>query len=318
VTVEPKIGRWGYDSPWILWPLALVLAVLLFIGGLGNHAPRSLTAAWDLGHVVAFSLWSYLLLLQKPFREASCRRQWGLVLSFCLIFGGLTEGIQWSSGGDASVGDLFRDLVGGVVTLAWFAPTVNESTERPRQGTKYLAWMLLVVAGFPLAAALADEAIARHQFPVLSDFETPFEINRWEGGARISADRSISHSGKASLRAELDTSLYSGVSLKHFPGDWRGYRFLALEVLNPSPKEIEVTCRVHDRWHEEGKKLYKDRFNKVFRLTTGWNRIRIDLGEVARAPAGRQMDLGRIRAIGLFATRLQHGRTIYLDSVRLE
>jgi VanZ family protein len=308
---KPRVNR-------VLWPLAGILLVFLFAGGPGYHSPRSLHAVWDLGHFVAFSLWSYLLLLLNPFREVSRRRQWGVVISFCLLFGGGTEGIQWALGGDASVGDFLRDLVGGVVTLAWFAPTENENSGRQGQGAIYVSLVLLAAAGFPLAKALADEAIARYQFPVLSDFETPFEIDRWEGGAPVSVDRSFARNGKASLRVGLDTSLYSGVSLKHFPGDWRGYRFLSMEILNPSGSEVGITCRVHDRFHEEGEQLYGDRFNKGFRITPGWNSIRIDLGDIARAPAGRDMDLGRIRSVGLFTTRLPEKRTIFIDFVRLE
>jgi hypothetical protein len=165
---------------------------------------------------------------------------------------------------------------------------------------------------------LSDETIARYQFPTLSDFETPLETTRWDGDARFSASRSFARHGKASLRVEMGTAQYSGVSLVYFPVDWRGYRFLNMDVLNPSTEEIVVTFRIHDRLHEAGEQRYEDRFNRTFRLPPGWSNIRVDLGELARAPAGREMDLGRIRAVGLFATKLQRSRTIYLDSVRLE
>jgi hypothetical protein len=116
----------------------------------------------------------------------------------------------------------------------------------------------------------------------------------------------------------MDTSLYSGITLVHFPRNWRGYRFLVLEVFTPSPEGLEVTCRIHDRQHEEGEQRYEDRFNKNFHLRPGWNCIRIDLDEVTRAPVGRTMDLGEIREVGLFASRLPVPRTIFVDYVRLE
>ena len=101
--------------------------------------------------------------------------------------------------------------------------------------------------------------------------------------------------GYHSSRVGMDTSLYSGITLVHFPRNWRGYRILVLEVFNPSPEGLEVTCRIHDRQHEEGEQRHEDRFNKNFHLRPGWNSIRIDLGEVTRAPVGRTMDLGEIR-----------------------
>lgn len=306
------------ETRWILWPLAGILAVLLFMAGPGYHSPRSLSAAWDLGHVVAFSLWSYLLLAWSPGRKASPPRQWGVVLMFCLVAGGTTEGIQSLLGEDVSLGDLLRDVVGGGITLSWFAPSAKNLSRGARRTVRSLSAFSLLVACLPLVAALCDEGIARARFPLLFDSETPFERSRWEGGARISVDRSIAFHGEASLRVEMDTSLYSGITLVHFPRNWRGYRFLVLEVFTPSPEGLEVTCRIHDRQHEEGEQRYEDRFNKNFHLRPGWNCIRIDLDEVTRAPVGRTMDLGEIREVGLFASRLPVPRTIFVDYVRLE
>ena len=301
-----------------LWPPAILLAFLLFLGGPGYRSPRSLCAAWDLGHVVAFSLWSYLLVTWIPVGETSPARQWGIVLAFCLLAGAATEGIQSLLGGDASPGDLLRDIVGGMIALSWFAPSSKILPERLRRTARTVAATLLLVACLPLATALSDEEIARLQFPVLSDFETPFEASRWDGGARLSVDRSVARNGKASLRVDMDTSLYSGVALVYFPRNWRGFRFLNMDVLNPSAEGIDITCRIHDRRHDEGDQRYEDRYNKVFHLRSGWNHLRVDLEEVARAPAGRTLDLGTMRAVGIFAVRLPTPRTIFLDHVRLE
>jgi len=253
----------------ILWCTAGILAVLLFVGGPGYHSPRSLNAAWDLGHIFAFSLWSYLLLTGKTVREASPSRRWLTVLLFCLVVGGATEGLQSFFGGDASLGDLFRDVVGGVFTLSLYAFSRNTISPGMRRTMKGLLASIVLIVFLPLGIALVDEGIARAQFPLLSDFETPFEKNR-------------------------------------------------LEVFNPSPDGIQITCRIHDRRHEEGEQLYEDRFNKGFLIHPGWNDLRIDLNEVATAPMGRMMDLGEIRAVGFFASRLPAPRIIFLDYVRLE
>ena len=301
-----------------LWAPAILLAVFLFAGGPGYRSPRSLCAAWDLGHIVAFSLWCYLLITWRALRETSAARQWGITLTFCLVAGVATEGIQSLLGRNASIGDLLRDVLGGVITLSWFSPSSKVLPKRVRRAARTVAATLLLVACLPLAATLSDEGIARLQFPVLSDFETPFEEGRWGGDARFSTDRSVARHGKASLRVDMDTSLYSGVALVYLPRNWSGYYFLSLDVLNPSQEEIDITCRIHDLRHEEGEQRYEDRFNKAFRLHSGWNHFRIDLEEVARAPAGRMLDLGTIRAVGIFATRLPTPRTIFLDHIRLE
>jgi hypothetical protein len=69
----------------------------------------------------------------------------------------------------------------------------------------------------PLAVAITDEWIAKNQFPVLADFETPFEIYRWVGGTAFDIDNGISYHGGSSLKIQLNTSKYSGVALKYFP-----------------------------------------------------------------------------------------------------
>ena len=309
---------WLPRARWVLWILAAVLAVLLLLGGPGYHSLRSISAAWDLGHILAFSLWSCLLLAWKPVREASPANQWGIVILFCLVAGGVTEGVQVSLGGDASLGDLLRDVVGGVLALSWFVPAERALSRGTARLARGLSVFFLIVASLPLAIAITDEGIARAQFPLLADFETPFEQLRWEGNAHVSVDRSVSRHGNASLRVEMDTSLYSGIALVYFPRKWETYRVLRLEVFNPGAKGIEVTCRIHDRRHEEGEQAYGDRFNQGFLLRQGWNELRIDLGKVARAPFGRMMDLGQIRAVGLFATKLSAPRTVFVDYVRLE
>jgi hypothetical protein len=187
-----------------------------------------------------------------------------------------------------------------------------------RRAARTFAATLLLVACLPLAVALSDEEIARFQFPVLSDFETPFETGRWDGSARFSLDRTVASHGKASLRVVMDASLFSGVALVYFPRNWSGFRILKMDALNPSPVGVDITCRIHDQRHDEGDQRYEDRYNKVFHLRSGWNEIRVDLGEVTRAPVGRTMDLGKIRAVGIFATRLTTPRIIFLDHMRLE
>jgi hypothetical protein len=314
----PLRNGWFSRTRWILWTLAAILAVLLFLGGPGHHSPRSISAAWDLGHILGFSVWSFLLLAWKPVGEASSARQWGIVILFCLVAGGVTEGIQFLLGGDASPEDLLRDVVGGVTTLSWFPPSGKALSRGRKQMVRGLSVLFLLVASLPLAVAITDEGIARVQFPLLADFETPFERSRWEGSASASVDRSVSRHGNASLRVEMGTTLYSGIFLVYFPRSWNAYQFLLLEVFNPSSEGISVTCRIHDRQHEGGGQAYEDRFNQGFLLRQGWNELRIDLGKVARAPFGRMMDLGEIRAVGLFTTKLSAPRTVFVDYVRLE
>ncbi len=155
-------------------------------------------------------------------------------------------------------------------------------------------------------------------FPVLADFEAPFELERWSGNARLSVDHTIVASGRASLCIDLNTAQYSGASLSYFPGDWRGWRWIVFRVYNPDDKPIRLVCKINDHPHDVSGYRYADRFNQTYAMHPGWNRIRIPLEAVATAPKGRRMDLSRITEFNLFSVRLPEPRRVYLDRLVLE
>lgn len=165
---------------------------------------------------------------------------------------------------------------------------------------------------------LIDESIARKQFPVLSTFETPFEIERWSGNnSALTIDHDIVKYGKSSLKVSLTTAQYSGVYLRYFPEDWRNFSFLRLAIFNSSSELLKIHCRVHDRLHVINGFPLNDRFNGSFILDRGWNTITIPMEQILNAPVSRTMDLTNIKGIGIFVIRLPTPEIIYIDHVRL-
>jgi len=150
-----------------------------------------------------------------------------------------------------------------------------------------------------------------------ADFESRSEIDRWTGDADFSIDHETYYHGKASLKVELNTSLYSGVGLKYFPENWQHYNELQLSIFNPDSEPLQLTCRIHDRQHTRGLQLYADRFNRKFSISSGWNLIRIELQDIENAPHKRKMALNEIQGLGIFATSLSKQKTVYVDYVRL-
>ena len=177
--------------------------------------------------------------------------------------------------------------------------------------------VLMLVMLWPLSKSLIDEAVARYQFPLLSGFETPFELDRWQGGKRLSVETISSISKGSLLKLSLTTDKYSGASLRYFDGNWASARTLKISVYNPDENPLQLSCRIHDQQHTEGYQEYTDPYNRQFLLLTGWNQLEIDLDEVEGAPSGRNMDMSRIRSVGLFTVALPESRIIYIDEVRL-
>ncbi|PID59055.1 hypothetical protein CSB45_01210 [candidate division KSB3 bacterium] len=305
---------------YILLCLSGICLAGLFVGGPSRFSPRSYKALWDLGHVVAFSLWSYMLLRSwRKISTASFLIQCVLVLFFTLCVGVLIEIVQGSIGRSSSLADVLNDLLGSLITLACYRSSRQQLDRRLLRVLQLGVLGLVLVTLLPFAYAVLDEAVAKRQFPVLSNFETPFEIGRWKGNnAELTRDRRFAKEGHASLKVSLSTAQYSGAILAYFPRDWRRFQCLQLDIFTESPTLSRVHCRIHDIGHAMStEQAHDDRFNATFALHQGWNTLTVSLKQVHDAPLRRDMDLAGIDALGIFVVQLPAPETLYIDRVHL-
>ncbi len=306
----------------VLVPVVCVLLLIgfpfFFFGGPGYHATRSFKAAWDLGHVLFFFLASFLVITCSGSgrREKKSWLFFGLFLLLVLVAGVIIELVQQSIGGRSVDGwDLYRNLLGCLTAFA-----VTGSLPLAPRGNLLLSAVVIVLlftALRPLYSSLADERTARRQFPLLADFETPFEQNRWKDVRQLQRQKNIVRRGRYGLRVQLSTARYSGTSLFYFPHDWRGFRRLHFSVYNPEEEVLFLHCRIHDGLHAQHGMRFDDRFHKRFELRPGWNDLSVSLQEVRTAPATRLMDMAQVEGFGLFVVRQPRARVIYLDSIYL-
>lgn len=300
---------------WLLVAVAAICLVLLFVGGPGSYSQRSHEYAWGLGHILCFAVWSALFLQWRS--GWSFARQFVVVIVLTFLLGVGIELAQAGLGRNFDLADVLKNLAGSLLTLAFYASARRSLLRARLLLVQVIAVLVLSAALFPLAGALFDEHLAANQFPVLSDFETSFERNRWEGNARLSIGRDFVSHGSSSLKAELNTDRYSGLFLRFFPEDWREFEMLTFDLYNPSGDELKITCRVHDRIHADSGNAYADRFNRPFSLAPGWTRIDLPLRQIAEAPQGRLLDLEHVAGLGIFVTEQKEPQIIYLDHVRL-
>jgi hypothetical protein len=303
-----------------LWIYGIFLAigsVLLFLGGPDYFTSRSFKHAWDIGHILYFALLAILLSRWRPVYRKSLAWQWNIILFITLLAGVAIELLQYGTARTPDAGDVLRDLCGSLLVLV-FGPLGSKL--RPvswRRSLQFFVSVLLLVQLWPVATSLLDEAIERHQFPLLSGFETPFEIDRWTGSAKLSVETMAAISQGKLLKLSLTTDQYSGATLNYFDGDWTSVRTLRISLYNPDASPLQITCRIHDLQHMDGNEEYADRFNRSFLLMQGWNHIEIDLNDVKASPAGRSMDMSHIRGLGIFVIALPAPRILYVDEVRL-
>lgn len=305
----------------MLGALVLIGVPFFFIGGPGYHASRSYTAAWDLGHIFFFSIATAWFLLQ--FRDKlsiiSATKLFPILFLSVLGIGSLLEILQMYAGGrNPDVGDVLRNQLGCLVAFAICAGRGRYAIPvAARWSLRATVVVLLMVSGWPLVRAVVDEQYARRQFPVLADFETPFERYRWDNVQRTSEESINVRHGEKAMRVQLSTAKYSGIGLFHFPGNWRGFRTLHCSLFNPLATTLTIHCRIHDVHHKQHDSEYTDRFNLPIKLQPGWNDVVIDLQQVWHAPKSRKMDAQHIEGLGFFVVQLEEPIAIIVDHLYL-
>jgi len=303
-------------------PLSLVLLLVssafFFVGVPGDLIARSAQRAWDLGHV-AFFFAATVVWIKWGWRSKteSSVRLWSLVLVCVTLIGLGVEVVQVLLGRSGDFSDLLRNIVGAVLALAFLGTDVTRQARWTQTALRAAALLLLLGAVSPLFLALSDEISASRAFPVLADFETPFQLSRWDSDVVLSVERDTVREGAGALRVPLSTARYSKASLEFFPGNWSGASVLLASVFNPDPQALTLNLRVHDEWHDEHGQSYADRFNSKFTITAVWNDLRIQISDIEVGPRDRVMDLSKIAGLSFFTVELAEPRTIFIDQVVL-
>ena len=276
---------------------------------------RSLHHFWDTGHVVLFFLFCRTLSILLPgFSQKSFRYRALFCLGLAFLLGGGIEiGQLFMSGRTSSFMDLLADVTGAMVYLAF----ADKKSGKNRPIFMTAAGLLVVFVFSPAVIALYDEWQGIRQFPILADFESPFEKSRFEGKAEMHRNDRYAAHGKHSLSFKTTTENYSGISLHYFPGDWKGFTNFNFSVYNQYERQLQLHCRIHDALHGQNEMRYSDRYNTIFFLKPGWNELRIPLAEVGKAPESRDMDMGRIKGVGFFVAAEPTPLILYLDNLFL-
>lgn len=297
---------------------AAALIAMILPGSLVSIDTRSLYHLWESGHLFLFFLgWHLLYTCCPPLSSLDFSRQLAVLLGTTLVGVVVIEGLQSAiAGKPLSMPDALGDMAGALLFLSF---------RHRRRAKDYLLLhgVAFLLAGFvlwPFFCSLSDEVLARYQFPLLADFETPFEKSRFEGksGSGARSNEQAFH-GRHSLRLSLLPGPWSGMTLKYFPSNWNGFSRLHFAVYNPGSQSVFLEVWIRDSTHEQGDKPYSDLFSRIVELPAGsWARVRIPLDEVRKGPQSREMDLAHITGLGFFVEKEKNPLTLYLDTIRLE
>lgn len=300
----------------LLGPLAIIAVLLASV-----FAPRPahpglwLETLFEWLHVPVFGLISLAIL-------SLCPKSWRTWQRFALAFfsavflGVLTEAVQIPMPRDASWEDIIADGTGAAgFLLAAFA----------RRRKPAIA-ILSVLAGFALLTGSAWPVIAATQAIVHRDNQFPVIFN-----GDIDSESAFVSARDVRMEARQDASLGTiytgvdvtggdalGVEIRDLVPDWTGYSVLNLDLGVENGQSMEVTVRVHDRFHRRGDQPHNDRFNRRFSLPAGHSTLRIPLVDIENAPIGRKMDMTDIEALVIFSGIVEKDRTLRLYEIRLD
>lgn len=302
-----------------LFLILVIGSFFFFVSGPGAYAVRSYKELWNLGHILYFALLVLLFSRWSLFLRLPLVWCWLLLIGLTLVSGWGIELLQYGTARSADLMDVSRDLCGALLMLAFHPSFVDRDGVWLKRFLQIIAAVFLIYHLLPVSIAITDETMARLQFPVLSDFSTPFELERWRGNGQREVVEGYAGKAGKQMKISLQSRRYSGVGLMYMPADWSSFRFVNLDIYSEYEEPLTLTVRVHDAIHQtvEPTHLFNDRFNKRFTLVKGWNAIKIDLIEVRLAPRKRAMDMINVADISFFLSSVKSPKALYLDQVYL-
>ena len=301
----------------ILYVFIALCIPLLFFGSQPLIQFRLLPYLWDYGHIALFAAIFWLLFSNwNLFAEKSI--YWTLLTTILpIIFVSVPiELIQGINGREYSFLDIMRNCLGATIAIAFHPDSFSDNRTFSRSKLKYLGVSVLIIFSYPLLINTADTINAYRSFPVLSDFESPFELTRWSGNQLIveKLDASNNHV----MVNTFTTDEYSNLTFESFPNNWAGFSKISFRIFNEGTTIHELNLRIHDQRHRKSNWDYNDRFNQVIILNPGWNKVSIDLNLVRVHPINREIDMSKIEEIIIFSHNLQTNIRLYFDDFKLE
>lgn len=316
--------------PWrrraVVGAIAILLAAVVFAPvssrTVGMRTLENFAHGPVLGCVAVLSL----MLIRGDVRKSQWPlwRQYGTAFFVAVMLGGLTELAQMPVGRDASWVDLRSDAIGAAAFLG--LSTVLDSRVRGwfmRGGIVTASLILFAVHCVPLVEVAGAYLRRNAAFPVLQDFTQRLDASfmthrKTDIGLRPLPAPWAQRPGEMALWIKFQAGPWPGVDFFEPRPDWSAYRYLLLDVTNPTATVLPLRLRVNDVRHDN---RMNDRFNTRLPVAPMTRQVlRIPLAAVRSAPATRAMDMSNIADLLFFRVSGENegADQMYLSRVWLE
>lgn len=299
------------NAIWI-WLVSGTLIAFLFLGGPEHVDFRPLADIWNLGHIVLFFLLVHLVNRYiSVLKRLSSPAQLILTLLITIAISLPIEYLQSFGARDPNLYDIYRNCLGATLGILSIQPL-----NLFRRVVLILSILAVLHQFKPIVFSTWDWLVARKDFPMLADFHSEYQKNRFSGKhIKLS---SFPETNSTALKVRFKTPGYSGFALNEFPRDWNGYGLLSIEVFNTSEEVITLVVRIYDKEHLNRGFKYPDRFNQSVAIPPGKSVIKLRINSIKSAPKGREMDLNKIQQLALFTRNLEEDVDVYFDNFQLQ
>ena len=271
--------------------------------------PLTIESLWvrealNVGHTIFFFLLSFHAYhhLKKQTNISKTYLIVVVVFTVGVLFGILIEVLQISLQREASVVDLYRDVVGIFAGLCLVAS--GEAKKIHKHVYRFLslsiAVALLLLALTPLIQLSVHYIQRNNAFPLLVDLGAGWSdsfIDYNQAELLCGLDQ---YKNEGLHEVLFAPGRFSGVSVREPVANWSTYRHLKFSVVSSAEVDVVLVIRIHDKQHNQE---YSDRFNQALVVRPGINDYSLTLGSIREGPIARKLDLSQIAGIILFLSQ---------------
>ena len=296
-------------------PAALMLT-FLFVGKIDHLDNRLIKEAWQTGHFFLFACLFYILAQLSWAKKQKVIHLFVYVILASWFLGLVTEFVQYFIGRSFQLSDLYRDILGAIA--GFVASQLSFQSSREKNALLLLLFLFLTALGLKqLLIVTYDNAQVNKNAPVLSDFETPFELTRWlEMGTDIEISKDYFRNGNHALKISFHPGKHPYATLREMQHDWRGYEHLHFSMYNPHTHDAKMLLKVHDNESQRDARNNRPFYQRVV-LKPGWNDVSIDTLDIKTNRAHRQLEMNRIYSLSFIQPQTEQVRVFYVDNIYL-